>query len=107
MWRLSALGARSSVRLSCDPGVAPTITRFYGIVIRMYFSDHAPAHFHAVYSGDEAVVAIETGEGIRGELPERALRLVREWAAIYADELMVDWELVQVPEPPLPIARLS
>jgi pimeloyl-ACP methyl ester carboxylesterase len=47
----------------------PTISRFYGIVIRMYFSDHAPPHFHAVYSGDEAVVAIETGEVIRGALP--------------------------------------
>jgi hypothetical protein len=47
----------------------PTISRFYGIVIRMYFSDHAPPHFHAVYSGDEAVIAIESGEVIRGGLP--------------------------------------
>jgi hypothetical protein len=85
----------------------PTISRFYGIVIRMYFSDHAPPHFHAVYSGDEVVVAIETGEVIRGALPERALRLVREWAAMHADELMADRKLVQVPEPPLPIAPLS
>lgn len=49
----------------------PAISRFYGIVIRMYFSDHAPPHFHAVYSGEEAVVAIATGEVIRGGLPER------------------------------------
>jgi hypothetical protein len=41
----------------------PTISRFYGIVIRMYFSDHAPPHFHAVYSGEEAVIAIESGDG--------------------------------------------
>lgn len=54
----------------------PTISRFYGIVIRMHFSDHAPPHFHAVYSGEEAVIAIESGEVIRGGLPERALRLV-------------------------------
>lgn len=95
------------VRFSCDPGFVPAISRFYGIVIRMYFSDHAPPHFHAVYSGDEAVVAIETGEVIRGSLPERALRLVREWASMHTDELMADWELAQVPASPLPIAPLS
>jgi hypothetical protein len=79
---------------------------FYGIVIRMYFSDHAPPHFHAVYSGDEAVVVIETGEVIRGQLPERALRLVREWASIHRDELNTNWELVQVPDSPLPVPPL-
>jgi hypothetical protein len=83
-----------------------TISRFYGIAIRMYFSDHAPPHFHAVYSGDEAVVVIETGEVIRGQLPERALRLVREWASIHRDELNANWELVQVPDSPLPVAPL-
>jgi hypothetical protein len=50
----------------------PSISRFCGIVIRMYFSDHAPPHFHAVYAGDEAVIVIETGEILRG-----ALRIVR------------------------------
>jgi hypothetical protein len=56
----------------------PTISSFYGIVIRMYFSDHAPPHFHSVYAGEEAVVAIATGDVLRGGLPERAMRLVRE-----------------------------
>ncbi len=83
----------------------PTISRFYGIVIRMYFSD-APPHFHAIYAGEEAVVAIGTGAVIRGGLPERALRLVREWASIHRDELESDWALVQVPDLPLPIPPL-
>lgn len=99
--------AASGVRLSRDPGFVPTISRFYGIVIRMYFSDHAPPHFHAIYSGEEVVVAIETGGIIRGALPARALRVVREWANMHTDELMADWELAQVPAPPLPIAPLS
>ena len=84
----------------------PTISRFYGIVIRMYFSDHAPPHFHAVYAGDEAVIVIATGEILRGALPDRALRMVREWASIHRDELVANWERTQVPEPPTPIAPL-
>ena len=65
----------------------PTISRFYGIVIRMYFADHAPPHFHAVYAGEEAVIVIATGEILRGGLPDRALRMVREWASMHRDEL--------------------
>ena len=84
----------------------PTVCRFYGIVIRMYFSDHAPPHFHAVYAGEEAVVSIATGEVIRGALPDRALRLVREWASLHHDELERNWTLVQVPDVPLPIPPL-
>ncbi|MBA3747276.1 MAG: DUF4160 domain-containing protein [Solirubrobacterales bacterium] len=84
----------------------PAISRFYGIVIRMYFSDHAPAHFHAVYAGEEAVIAIATDAILRGALPDRALRLVREWAAIHRDELAANWERLQVPEQPAPIAPL-
>ncbi len=84
----------------------PVISRFYGIAIRMYFSDHAPPHFHAIYAGEEAVVAIATGEVLRGSLPERALRLVREWAEMHRIELEANWELVQVPDAPLPIAPL-
>jgi hypothetical protein len=59
-----------------------------------------------VYAGDEAVVEIESGEIIRGQLPERALRLVREWASIRRDELNANWELVQIPDSPLPITPL-
>jgi hypothetical protein len=69
----------------------PTISRFYGIVIRMYFADHAPPHFHAIYAGEEAVIAISTGEVLRGALPDRALRLVRERVSIHRAELAANW----------------
>ncbi|HWJ88001.1 MAG TPA: DUF4160 domain-containing protein [Pelagibacterium sp.] len=58
----------------------PTISYFYGIVIQMFWNDHAPPHFHALYSEHEAVIAIETLDVIRGGLPRRAMALVLEWA---------------------------
>jgi hypothetical protein len=79
----------------------PTISRFYGILIQMYFGDHPPPHFHALYSEFEAVIDIRTFEIIRGELPLRAMALVLEWAQQHRDELMRDWELCvqnQIPE---------
>lgn len=72
----------------------------------MYFLDHAPPHFHAICAGDEAVIEIETDAILRGALPDRTLRLVREWAAIHRDELAANWERLQVPEQPAPIAPL-
>jgi hypothetical protein len=71
----------------------PTISRFYGILIQMYFGDHAPPHFHALYAEFEALVEIQTLEVLRGELPRRAMALVVEWAQQHRDELMEDWEL--------------
>ena len=71
----------------------PTISRFYGILIQMYFGDHAPPHFHALYAEFEAVVDIRTFEIIRGELPLRAMALVLEWSQLHRNELMGDWEL--------------
>jgi len=79
----------------------PTISRFYGILIQMYFGDHPPPHFHALYAEFEAVIDIRTFEIIRGELPLRAMALVLEWAQQHRDELMRDWELCvqnQMPE---------
>jgi hypothetical protein len=79
----------------------PTISRFYGILIQMYFGDHPPPHFHALYAEFEAVIDIRTFEIIRGELPLRAIALVLEWAQQHRDELMRDWELCvqnQMPE---------
>ena len=66
----------------------PEISRFYGIVIRMYFNDHNPPHFHAYYSGCEAVINIRTLAVISGRLPGRALGLVAEWASIHTEELL-------------------
>ena len=60
----------------------PEISRFYGIVIKMYFDDHDPSHFHAEYAEDEAVISIETLAVIAGRLRPRALGLVAEWGGI-------------------------
>lgn len=84
----------------------PTVSRFYGIVIRMYFDDHPPPHLHAVYAGQTAVIAIETGAVLRGEIPDRALRLVREWTNEHHDALTDDWERARQREPLLPIPPL-
>ena len=71
----------------------PTISTFYGILIRMFFNDHAPPHFHARYGEFEAKININTSEVIDGELPRRALNLVQEWAMIHKEELLEDWRL--------------
>ena len=70
----------------------PTISSFFGIVIRMFYNDHTPPHFHAEYGSDEAVYAIETLEVLRGGLPRRAHALVVEWATLHRHELKVNWD---------------
>ncbi len=65
----------------------PEISRFYGIVIQMYFGDHLPPHFHARYSGYTAKIDINTLAVIEGTFPTRALGLVIEWAALHQQEL--------------------
>jgi len=70
----------------------PRICEFYGIVIAMYWTDHPPPHFHAIYGEHDAQVSISTGEVIGGELPRRAQRLVSEWAQLHRDELMENWD---------------
>ena len=65
----------------------PELSRFYGIVIQMYYGDHPPPHFHAVYSGHRATVEIETLAFIDGQFPARARGLVIEWATLHQDEL--------------------
>ena len=61
----------------------PTISAFYGILIQMFWQDHAPPHFHALYGEFEALIDIRTLAVIRGSLPRRALALVREWATLH------------------------
>lgn len=70
----------------------PTICQFFGIVIQMYFKDHAPPHFHAAYGGAWATVRIDPVGVLKGELPPRALGLVTEWARLHRAELLEDWE---------------
>lgn len=71
----------------------PTISVFYGILIRMFVSDHVPPHFHAAYGEYEALIDINTLKVLRGSLPKRALNLVLEWAKISQLELLEDWKL--------------
>ena len=75
----------------------PEICRFYGIIIRMYFSDHNPPHFHAEYQGEQAEYNINTLEVIAGKIPKRANALVLEWASIHRKELIVFWERAKIP----------
>jgi hypothetical protein len=85
----------------------PEISRFFGIVIRMNYDDHEPAHFHAEYAGSNASIEIESLSVIRGELPGRVLGLVVEWAVLHRNELQVDWELASQRLPPPKIAPLG
>ncbi|MBU0600596.1 DUF4160 domain-containing protein, partial [bacterium] len=70
----------------------PEITRFYGIIIKLFFGDHPPPHFHAIYGEYIALFNIETLEMIEGDLPTRAKKLVKEWVIMYKDELKNIWE---------------
>jgi len=70
----------------------PTISLFYGIAIRMFYNDHAPPHFHAVFAEYEAIISIKSGEIIKGNLPRHARMLVLEWTKLYNDELLSNWE---------------
>jgi len=69
----------------------PTISEFFGILILMFYGDHAPPHFHARYGDYEALIRISPAEVLKGNLPPRALSLVLEWAKIYEKQLMDDW----------------
>jgi len=69
----------------------PEIARFYGIIIKLFFGDHPPPHFHAVYGEYIAVFNIQTLEVIEGDLPNRARKLVVEWATIHRTELLEIW----------------
>lgn len=70
----------------------PRISQFFGIVIYMYYNDHAPPHFHAEYSGDEALYEIDTLRVYAGELPRRVHNLVIEWADLHREELAEVWQ---------------
>ncbi len=70
----------------------PRISEFYGIIIAMYFNDHTPPHFHAIYSEYEAKISIDTLKIIEGKLPHRALTLVLEWAVLHRSELELNWK---------------
>jgi hypothetical protein len=85
----------------------PTISIFFGIVIRLFFNEHAPPHFHAQYGEFKATINIQTLELIEGRLPRRAMELVLDWAELHQAELLEDWRLCQAHQPPLQIEPLQ
>lgn len=85
----------------------PELSRFYGIIIRMFYGDHAPPHFHAVYQGEEIQINIETLAVMKGEMRRRALVLVLEWAALHREELQQAWERASLNQEPSKIDPLD
>ena len=85
----------------------PEISRFFGIIIRMYFNDHVPPHFHADYGEHQIEITIETLEVFKGKLPNRVLGLVLEWASLHRNELRADWERARNGETLEPIQPLE
>jgi hypothetical protein len=86
----------------------PTISMFYGIVIRMYCdkSEHNPPHFHAYYQEHSVVVDINTGEILHGLLPPKQLKLVLAWTELHREDLLADWQLAANGELPFKIDPL-
>ena len=81
----------------------PTISWFYGIAIRMYFLDHPPPHFQAVYGEHEANISIESGEVIAGSLPRIAAGIVKQWTVAHRLELQENWRRARAK---LPLERI-
>lgn len=84
----------------------PEISRFFGIVIKMFWDDHNPPHFHAFYAGEEALIDITTLSVFAGHLSPRALGLVTEWATLHQRELLEDWNKAQGQQPLMGIEPL-
>ena len=80
---------------------------FYGILIQMYWDEHAPPHFHAIYGDLEATVDIRSLSIREGNLPRRASSLVLDWAELHQTELLNDWDLCQTKQQPKPIEPLK
>lgn len=85
----------------------PKISNYYGIAIYMYYRDHAPPHFHAIYGEHEAVIEIATTKIMDGSLPRRALKMVVEWTKEHRAELEENWSRAQAAQPLQPIDPLD
>jgi hypothetical protein len=85
----------------------PEISRFFGIIIRMYFDDHPPPHFHAIYGGYEVQMGINPIGVLGGHLPRRAESMVIEWTALHQQELMENWHRLEDDQPAERIAPLD
>jgi hypothetical protein len=88
----------------------PELSRFFGIIIRMYWEANAPhhsPHFHAYYQDDVAIYGVDPVELMAGSLPRRQRRLVEAWAEMHQQELIDDWQRLQMGQNPLPIQPLE
>jgi hypothetical protein len=85
----------------------PEISRFFGIIIAMFYNDHAPPHFHVRYGEQRAIIAIDSLMVLGGKLSPRVLGLVMEWAAVHQEELREDWRLAERQAPLKSIAPLE
>ena len=85
----------------------PIISRFFGIIIRMFFNEHAPPHFHAEYGEYRATIDIRTLSVIDGKLPRRATELVLDWAELHQGEILHNWERCQNHQQPVEIPPLE
>jgi len=88
----------------------PELSRFFGIIIRMYLEageGHHTPHFHAYYQDNVAVYGIEPVDLISGGLPRRQQRMVEAWAEMHQAELQIDWQRLQTGQSPLPVQPLS
>ncbi|MEH2314473.1 MAG: DUF4160 domain-containing protein [Nostoc sp.] len=73
----------------------PEISRFFGMIVTMYYNDHPPPHFHVRYNQQKAIISIETLEILERKLSSRAFKLILEWATLHQNELMENWELAR------------
>jgi hypothetical protein len=85
----------------------PELSRFFGIVILMYFRDHPPPHFYTRYGEHEAKFSIENGKLIEGYMPKRAASFIREWYSLHVDELWAAWNAAAARQTPNHIAPLE
>jgi len=85
----------------------PEISRFFGIIIRMFLADHAPPHYHVEYAGRDATIEIESAAIVKGRLPPRVVGLVTEWTLLHRAELRRNWNRLQARRPPHRIAPLE
>ena len=85
----------------------PRLSAFYGIAIFMYWDDHEPPHYHAIYAQHEALILLADRSLLRGSLPPRALRLVRTWHRLHQEELESAWKQTKAGQPPATIDPLS
>ena len=85
----------------------PRLSEFYGIVIAMFYEEHPPPHFHAIYAGQRVAISIDPIAVVQGWLPRRALSLVLEWAALHQAELRDNWDRTREHLPLKPIEPLD